>query len=141
MVKRVPSRVVRSPLTQKVIGIAIAVHRHLGPGLLESAYRRLLAAELTRASIAFAAEAPVSIDCGDIHIAPAFRADFFIEQALVVEIKAVERLLPVHSAQTITYMRLLGAQQALLINFNVPILRHGLRSFLSSTPPVPPPPP
>jgi GxxExxY protein len=120
----------RSPLAETVIGAAIEVHRTVGPGLLESAYRECLAFELAARGVKFVREAPLpltykgtGLDCG-------YRIDFLVEQSLLVELKAVERMLPIHSAQTLTYLKLLGVRQALLFNFNVRRLTQGLKSFL-----------
>lgn len=120
----------RSPLSERVIGAAIEVHRTVGPGLLESAYRECLAFELKARGLQFAREAPLpltykgtGLDCG-------YRIDFLVEKSLLVELKAVDHMLPIHSAQTLTYLKLLGVRQALLINFNVTRLTNGLKSFL-----------
>jgi GxxExxY protein len=118
------------PLVQRVLGGAIEVHRALGPGLLESAYQRCLAYELRSRHIAFDIQVPlpvlykgVSIDCG-------YRLDFVVERSLVLEIKAVDVLLPIHQAQLLTYLKLLPASRGLLINFNAPRLMDGVRSLL-----------
>jgi GxxExxY protein len=121
---------VREPLTGEVIGCAIEVHRRLGPGLLESAYQRCLAHELSRHHIQFVGQAPLPVEYRDLHLDCGYRIDFLIEGCLVVELKAVERVLPIHHAQILTYLKLLGVKQGLLINFNVTRLTNGLRSFL-----------
>ena len=117
----------RDPLTEKVIGSAIEVHRVLGPGLLESAYEECLAFELKLAGLAVArqVELPVryksfDLDCG-------YRIDLLINESLIVELKTVENFLPIHEAQLLTYLRLSGITTGLLINFNVPVLKNGLR--------------
>jgi GxxExxY protein len=106
------------------------VHRALGPGLLESAYRRCLAYEFSLRRIRFDCEVPLpvvykghALDCG-------YRCDFLVNQELLLEVKAVEQLLPVHSAQVLSYLKLLGLRQGLLINFNVPRLVDGLKSLV-----------
>lgn len=113
-----------------VIGSAIEVHRSLGPGLLESAYAACLAQELALRGIPFRQQVPVPatykgtrIDCG-------FRADFLVADEVLVELKSVDHLLPVHHAHVITYLKLLEVSQGLLINFNVTRLVDGLRRLL-----------
>jgi GxxExxY protein len=118
------------PLAQLVIGSAIEVHRHLGPGLLESTYRRCLVRELDAKGIHYATEVPVAVTYKGAMLDCSYRLDLLIDGRLIVEIKAVERLLPVHTAQVLTYLKLTDAKQALLINFNSARLVNGLRSFL-----------
>jgi len=121
---------VSDPTAEGVIGAAIEVHRALGPGLLESAYSACLCHELTVRGFAFRAEVPlpliykgVTVDCG-------YRLDFVVENGLILEIKSVERVEPIHVAQVLTYLRLTRSRQALLLNFNVTSLRAGVRSYL-----------
>lgn len=118
------------PLANLVIGGAIEVHRTLGPGLLESAYQRCLERELRLRALRFQQQVALPIIYKGEAVDCCYRIDLLVEQELIVEIKSVEQLLPVHSAQTITYLRLAHAKQALLMNFNVPILKSGIRSFL-----------
>ena len=117
----------RDSLTHKVIGAAIEVHRALGPGLLESAYEECLCYELSSAGLAFRkqVELPVlykkvKLDCG-------YRMDIVVSESLVLEIKTVEKLLPIHQAQLLTYLKLSGIRTGLLINFNVPVLKNGIK--------------
>jgi GxxExxY protein len=124
---------VSDPLVKKVIGCAIAVHRELGPGLLESTYKRCLCWELSANSIAHKSEVSVplkyrgmSLDCG-------YRIDLVVEGWFVVEIKSVAAILPIHIAQTLTYVRLFRSRQGLIINFNAARLKDGLRSVLPKT--------
>ena len=119
-----------SELTSKVIGRAIAVHRELGPGLLESAYARCLQLSLQEAGLEFACEVPIPVTFQGTQVDCAYRADLIVERALLVEIKSVSRLDKVHHAQTLTYLRLLHLREGLLINFNVSLLKHGIRRFL-----------
>ncbi len=121
----------KDPLSQKVIGAAIEVHRALGPGLLESAYEVCLCLELTKAGVTFKrqVEMPVSykgkrIDCG-------YRADLIIEGTLLVELKSVDRLLPIHQAQLLTYLKLSGIRTGLLINFNSKVLKDGIKRLVN----------
>ncbi len=122
----------KDPLTQQVIGCAIEVHRNLGPGLLESTYEKCLAHELKLAGIAFTNQAAMPIDYKGITLDCGYRLDFLIDDYLVVELKAVEQLLPIHQAQVITYMKLAEAPVGLLINFNVKLLKDGIRRLFPS---------
>jgi GxxExxY protein len=113
-------------LTRRIIGAAIEVHRSLGPGLLETAYQACLAREFTIRGIAHEREVPLPVAYKGIDVECGYRLDFLIEKKVVVELKAVERLLPIHEAQLLTYLRLSGAPVGLLINFNVPVLKDGI---------------
>lgn len=117
-------------LTHRVIEAAIEVHRSLGPGLLESAYRACLAHELAFRAIAFRQEQPLPVVYKDVHLECGYRLDFFVERRLLIELKAVDELHPIHVAQTLTYLRLSGMTTALLINFNVELLKHGIRRLV-----------
>ena len=119
-----------TPLVETVIGSAIEVHRALGPGLLESAYAACLAHELTLRGLPFRQQVAIPIVFKDAHLDCGYRADFVIEDALLLELKSVERVLPLHQAQAITYARLLKMSQGLLINFNVTRLVDGVRRLL-----------
>ena len=116
-----------SALTERVIGCAIEVHRVLGPGLLESIYRECLMMELSGGSMRFECERFVPIDYKGRRVRGGLKLDLLVEGCLVVELKAVEALHPVHSAQVLTYLRLTGFPAGLLMNFNVTSLRAGLR--------------
>jgi GxxExxY protein len=114
-------------LTEKIIGAAMEVHRHLGPGLLESTYEICLAKELERKGIVFERQKTYPIIYkGDV-TDDVFRIDFLIENEIIVEIKSTEGLTPIHTAQVLTYLRLLKKRTGLLLNFNVPILIEGIR--------------
>jgi GxxExxY protein len=113
--------------SEKVIGACIEVHRAIGPGLLESAYEECLAHELTFRSLTFERQKPLPVDYKGVRLECGYRLDFIIERHLIVEIKAVERLLPVHQAQVLTYLRLSGLRAALLVNFHADTLRRWLR--------------
>ena len=125
----------RDPLTQQVIGCAIEVHRTLGPGLLESTYEKCLAHELKLAGLPFIKQAAMPIDYKGTTLDCGYRLDFLIDDYLVVELKAVEQLLPIHQAQVITYMKLAEAPVGLLINFNVKLLKDGIRRLFPSPSP------
>jgi GxxExxY protein len=118
-----------SALTERVIGFAIEVHRELGPGLLESAYEGCLCFEFARNGIKYAQQVPLPIVYKTFRLDCGYRMDIVVEGQLVLEIKAVERLVPVHAAQMLTYLRLSGHRLGLLMNFNCPVLKDGLRRF------------
>lgn len=114
-------------LTEQIIGAAIDVHRVLGPGLLESAYEECLAWELTERQVPFARQVALPVvykgaklDCG-------YRIDLIVADAVVVEVKCVSQIAPVHEAQLLTYLKLGGWRVGLLLNFNVSVLRDGIR--------------
>jgi GxxExxY protein len=113
--------------TKEVIGAAIEVHRAVGPGLLESAYQHCLARELDVRRIPFQREVWIGIDYKGLIIERAYRLDFLVGGLVVVELKAVDCLTPIDDAQLLTYLRLGGWPVGLLINFNVPILKEGIR--------------
>ena len=114
-------------ITEGIIGAAIEVHRQLGPGLLESAYRECLARELFLRNIQFDREVPVPVIYTGVHLECGYRLDCLVSNAVVVEIKAVDGIPPVFEAQLVTYLSLGGWQVGLLINFNVLMLRDGIR--------------
>jgi GxxExxY protein len=113
-------------LSRSVIGCAIEVHRTLGPGLLESTYRQCLAYELSHAQIPFQTEMPLSVRYKNVLLDCGYRIDLLVGGDLIVEVKSVETLLPIHQAQILTYMRLARIPIGLLINFNVTKSRAGL---------------
>lgn len=119
-----------SGLGERIIGLAIAVHRHLGPGLLESAYEECLCLELKEAGIGFRPQVPLPVVYKSVRLDCGYRMDIVAEKELVIEIKAVERLLPIHEAQMLTYLRLSGIRAGLLMNFNSVVLKDGLRRFV-----------
>jgi GxxExxY protein len=114
-------------LTERVIAAAIEVHRTLGPGLLESVYQECLCKELESRGIAFIQQANFPIEFKGSPLDSKFRLDLLVENTLVIEIKSVEAILPVHEAQILTYMKLGGWNVGLLINFNVALLKQGIR--------------
>jgi GxxExxY protein len=115
------------PLSSQVIAAAIEVHRHLGPGLLESTYLQCLCHELALREIAFRKQVPIPVQYGGVVLDCGYRADLIVGEALLVELKAVETVERIHVAQTITYLKLGHYAAALLINFNVTSIRQGLR--------------
>jgi GxxExxY protein len=114
-------------LSRKVIGCAIEVHRNLGPGLLESTYRQCLACELSQAGIPFQMEVPLPVRYKEMLLDCGYRIDLLVSGDLIVEIKCVETLLPIHQAQILTYMRLSKIPVGLIINFNVTRLQNGIK--------------
>jgi len=120
----------RDPLTEKVIGLAIAVHRELGPGLLESAYEECLCYELKDRGIAFTRQVPLAVNYKGVRLDCGYRIDLIVDRTLLLEIKAVEKLLPIHDAQILTYLRLSRIRVGLLMNFNTVVLRDGIRRIV-----------
>lgn len=114
-------------LTREIIGAAIEVHRNLGPGLLESAYRRCLMRELFLRGIQFRNECPLPLEYKGLKLDSGYRLDLLVEDAVVVEAKSVESLARIHEAQLLTYLKLGGWTVGLLINFNVDVLKNGIR--------------
>ena len=120
----------KEPLTAAVIGAAIEVHRVLGPGLLESVYQKCLCHELKLRAFVFEPQVKLPINCKGMELDAEFVMDILVPGRLVVELKAVERLHPVHEAQLITYLKLSGIHVGLLINFNVPVLKDGVKRLV-----------
>ncbi len=119
-------------LVYQVNGAAIEVHKALGPGLLESVYHKCLKKELNLRGIKFQSELLVPISYKDLTIDAELRCDFFVEEILVVELKAVESVLPIHEAQVLTYMKLLNVPKGLMINFNsVHIFKQGQKTYVN----------
>lgn len=117
-------------LSNRVIGCAIEVHKQLGPGLLESAYERCLSFELLRANIRHDVQPELPIDYKNIQLENGYRVDLKVENELIVELKSVHKLLPIHEAQLLTYMKLAGIKTGLLMNFNVCRLKEGIKRFV-----------
>jgi GxxExxY protein len=117
-----------------VLGAAIEVHRILGPGLLESTYKGCLAHELAERGIPFRTEVPCSVVYKGLRLEVGYRLDFVIEERLIVELKSVATIDPIHVAQVMTYLRLTEYRQAFLLNFNVVAMRQGIRSYLKRMP-------
>ncbi len=117
-------------LTEKVIGCAIEVHRCTGPGLLESVYERCLAIELTGANIQYDTQKEIPVQYKGVLLDCGYRADMVVEDRLVIELKAVDKILSLHEAQLLTYMKLAGMSLGLLINFNVKLLKDGIKRLV-----------
>jgi GxxExxY protein len=121
-------------LSERVIGAAIRVHGALGPGLLESVYELALAEELRESGLGFERQKPVPIRYRGLILDNGLRLDFVVEDQIVLELKSVERILDVHRAQLLTYMKLSGCKVGLLLNFNVPRMKHGIHRFVHEAP-------
>ena len=119
-----------SALSERVIGLAIDAHRYLGPGLLESAFEECLCFELRQNGIEHERQVPQSILYKQTRLDCGYRMDIVVERALVVEVKSVERLQPIHDAQLLTYLRLSGLKVGLLMNFNTLMLKDGIRRLV-----------
>lgn len=117
-------------LSRKIIGAAIEVHRYLGPGLLESAYEECLAYEFLQREIQFERQKPLPVIYKEIRLDAGFRADFLVGGLVIVELKAVDQLAKIHEAQVLTYLKLTHCKLGLLINFNVPLLKDGVRRLV-----------
>lgn len=114
-------------LTDQIIGAAIDVHRSLGPGLLESAYEQCLAIAAESRNLRFERQVNLPVEFMGRQVSPAYRIDFLFEDRVVVEVKAVDAIHPVHEAQLLTYLKLARKRTGLLINFSVPVLKEGIR--------------
>ncbi|HLK32790.1 MAG TPA: GxxExxY protein [Terriglobales bacterium] len=113
-------------LTQEIIGAAIEVHRELGPGLLESACEECLCHELHLRGLSFQRQVPLPVEYKGLKLDCGYRLDVVVEDAVILELKSVERVLPIHEAQLLTYLKLTGKRVGFVINFNVPVLRNGI---------------
>ncbi|OGI50485.1 MAG: GxxExxY protein [Candidatus Muproteobacteria bacterium RIFCSPHIGHO2_02_FULL_65_16] len=118
-------------LSNEVIGAAIEVHKHLGPGLLESIYQTCLAHELTNRGFKVAREAVFPVRYKGLEFPAAYRADLVVQDKLILELKAVDVMLPVYAAQLLSYLRMSGLKLGLLINFNVSHLRDGIKRIVN----------
>jgi GxxExxY protein len=119
-------------ITDKIIGAAIEVHRVLGPGLLESAYEECLCYELSQRELKFERQVPLPVAYKGIKLACGYKMDLLVDDLVVVELKTVESLLQVHSAQLLSYLRLSGKPVGLLINFNSPTIKSGLKRIVNN---------
>jgi len=129
MSKHLPGRI--NETTRLIIGGAIRVHRVLGPGLFESAYELCLVYELRRAGLDIVTGQSVPICYEGVTLATGYRLDIVVNQLVIIELKSVNALAPIHTAQMITYLKLTGLPVGLLINFNVPILKNGIKRLLN----------
>lgn len=118
-------------LAGQVIGLAIDIHKELGPDLLESVYQKCLAYEFEANDIAYPKEPGLPVKYKSLVFDNAYRADFIIRDKIIIELKAVENVLPVHKAQLLSYLRLSGLELGLLINFNAPLLKNGITRIIN----------
>jgi len=114
-------------LTGEIIGAAIEVHKSLGPGLLESIYEECICIELSKREIHFERQKEIEVAYKGIKLENRYRIDILVKELVIVELKSCEELLPIHEAQLLTYLKLTGVEVGLLINFNVPVLKEGIR--------------
>ncbi len=121
-------------ISRRIIGAAIEVHRHLGPELLESAYESCLVFELKRHGLSIEEQKPLPVVYKAVKLDFGYRLDLVVEDEIVVEIKAVERLLPIHEAQLLSYLRLSNKRVGLLMNFHVAVLKNGLKRIVNEFP-------
>jgi GxxExxY protein len=129
-VERIAMELVASRLTRNILTAALDVHRALGPGLLESSYRACLEHQMRLDGLEVRREVPIPVQFRGLRLDCSYRADLIVNGTVLVELKAVERLLPIHEAQTLTYLKLSGLRVALLLNFNSTSLKHGVRRFV-----------
>lgn len=118
-------------LTEKVIGAAIQVHRELGPGLLENAYSECLAIEMADCGLRAMREVKIPLRYKNVAVDNVYRLDFLVEDSLIIECKTVDHLLPIHSAQVLTYLKLTEKRLGLLLNFNVEVLHKGIKRIVN----------
>ncbi|HEY0304223.1 MAG TPA: GxxExxY protein [Longimicrobiales bacterium] len=121
------TEVLLSNITDQIIGAAITVHREIGPGLLESAYQTCFGIELDDRNMRFEREVPLSLVYNNRVVPNVYRIDFIVEGQVIVELKSVDKLAPIHTAQLITYQKLTKCRVGLLFNFNIEVLVHGMR--------------
>lgn len=121
-------------ITEAIIGAAIGVHRELGPGMLESAYEACLAYELIQRGFKIERQKELPLKYRDITLECGYRLDLLVEDSVIVEVKALDALHPVHEAQVLSYLRLSGCQVGLLINFNVKMFKTGIRRVVNRLP-------
>ncbi|MES9970372.1 MAG: GxxExxY protein [Candidatus Thiodiazotropha sp.] len=119
-------------ISKQVIGAALEVHRALGPGLLESAYQACLAREMVLQGLCFRQQAVIDVVYKGLVVESAYRADFLMNDKVIVELKTVDNLLPVHRAQLLTYLRWGGIKLGLLFNFNTMLLKHGIQRLVNN---------
>ena len=117
-------------ITEKIIGAAIAVHKELGPGLLESAYEACLVYELAQNGLKVESQKSLPVSYRGVQVDCGYRIDLLVEDQIILELKSIEKLEPIHEAQLLSYLKLSGYKIGLLINFNVSLLKNGIRRFV-----------
>lgn len=121
-------------ITETIVGAAINVHRALGPGLLESAYEACLAFELSQLGLKVEQQKPLPVIYKSVHLDCGYRLDILVEESVIVELKSVDQLVPIHKAQLISYLKLSGLTVGLLINFNTKMLKDGIQRIVNNYP-------
>jgi|ERR1019366_1113969 GxxExxY protein len=121
-------------ISRRIIGAAIEVHRHLGPGLLESAYQSCLVFELKQLGLRLEEQKALPVVYKKVKLDCGYRLDLLVKDEIIVEIKAIEKLLPIHEAQLLSYLRLARKRVGLLMNFHVPVLKDGLKRIVNEFP-------
>src|SRR3974390_1927510 len=121
-------------ITRRIIGAAIEVHRRLGPGLLESAYEACLAYELRQMGLKVEKQKPLPVVYKDVKLDCGYRLDLVVDDSVVVELKAIDQLAPIHDAQLLSYLRLSGLKVGLLLNFHVRVLKNGMKRLVNDFP-------
>ncbi len=116
--------------SREVVDAALKIHRYLGPGLLESAYEACLVHECRKRGLAVSSQVVVPVEYDGIKLDQAFRLDLLIEESLIVELKAVDAILPIHEAQILSYLKLTGCHLGLILNFHSPLMKNGIRRFI-----------
>ncbi len=119
-------------LSYQIIGAAIEVHRHLGPGLLESAYEECLCHELKKQNITFKRQVPLPVHYKGVKLDCGYRLDVVVDDCVILELKSVEKLLPIHDAQLLTYLKLANVRLGILINFNTAVLKNGIKRIVNN---------
>jgi len=122
----------KNKISEKIIGSAIEVHKALGPGLLESVYEECLCYELNKSGLTFNRQVQLPVVYKEVKLDLGFRLDIIVEDSVIVEIKAVEKLMPIHEAQLLTYLKLADKSLGLLLNFNVPVLKEGIKRIVNN---------
>jgi len=125
---------VEGDMTGRVIGLAIKVHKTIGPGLYENVYEDCLGLELSRSGLRFERQVELPLIYEGVRFERTYRADIIIEKSIILEIKSIENILPIHKSQLLTYLRLSGCRVGLLLNFNTVLLKNGLRRFIQTAP-------
>ena len=128
---------IHDPVVAEIIGASIKIHRVLGPGLLESSYEHCLEYELRKRRLVVQRQVPIPLTYEDVHLDCGYRVDLIVDRNVIVEGKSIDTLKGIHSAQMLTYLRLTGARHGLLLNFNCPTLKGGMKSFVGRGKSVP----
>ncbi len=118
-------------LTEKIIGCAIEVHKGIGPGLLESAYEECLCYELSQSGLAFRRQVNLPVVYKDVNLECGYRLDLIVEELIIIEIKAVDSILPIHEAQLLSYLRMMDKRVGLILNFHSSIMKYGVRRIVN----------